>query len=121
KAKDAAPRLTLLDDSVRLPIAAKMKPRVLSAVIAQMSPSEAKKLTEALAKRFAAAQTLAHNAIAQADPAAPAPAAATADAATAKAAPVKQARARPRKKAPASKQAAAEKPSAAEEIGRAHV
>ena len=115
KPKDAAPRLTLLDDSVRLPIAAKMKPRVLSAVIAQMAPSEAKKLTEALAKRFAAAQTLAHNAIAQADPATPAAAAATtADAPQAKPAPAKQAKARPRKKAPASKQASADKAPAAD-------
>ncbi|MFL5295713.1 MAG: MotE family protein [Phenylobacterium sp.] len=109
KAKDAAPRLTLLDDSVRLPIAAKMKPRVLSAIIAQMSPGEAKRLTESLAKRFAAAQTLAHNAIAQADPATPAAETATADASKAKAAPAKQpARARPRKKAPVSKQASAD-------------
>ena len=52
KAKDAAPRLVLLDDSVRLPIAAKMKERALSAVIAQMPPPEAKRLTEALARRF---------------------------------------------------------------------
>ncbi len=52
KAKDAAPRLVLLDDSVRLPIAAKMKERALSAVIAQMPPPEAKRLTEALARRY---------------------------------------------------------------------
>ena len=38
KAKDAAPRMVLLDDSVRLPIAAKMKERSLSAIIAQMPP-----------------------------------------------------------------------------------
>ena len=55
KAKDAAPRLVLLDDSVRLPIAAKMKERALSAVIAQMPPLEAKKLTEALARRYSEA------------------------------------------------------------------
>jgi len=108
KPKDAAPRLTLLDDSVRLPIAAKMKERSLSAIVAQMPPTEAKKLTEALAKRFTAAQTLAQNAIAQADPKTPEPAAASADAA--KKPPVKQAaKARPRKKAPASKQASAAK------------
>jgi flagellar motility protein MotE (MotC chaperone) len=115
KPKDAAPRMTLLEDSVRLPIAAKMKPRILSAVIAQMSPSEAKKLTESLAKRFAAAQTLAQNAIAQADPATPAAGSAAADAAKAKPAPVKQqAKARPRKKAPAAKQASADKAPAAD-------
>jgi len=103
KPKDAAPRMVLLEDSVRLPIAARMKERSLSAIIAQMPPAEAKKLTEALAKRFAAAQTLAQNGIAQADPAAPAQ-----DQAKARPAPVKQAKkAPPRKRAPASKQAAA--------------
>jgi flagellar motility protein MotE (MotC chaperone) len=109
KPKDAAPRMTLLDDAVRLPIAAKMKERSLSAILAQMPPVEAKKLTESLAKRFTAAQTLAQNAIAQADPKTPAPGAAAAADPKAKAAPVKQARARPRKKAPASKQASAAK------------
>ena len=75
KAKDAAPRFTALDDSVRLPIAAKMKERALSAIIAQMPAAEAKKLTEGLAKRFtdaqaaaAKAQALAQN---SAQPAAP--------------------------------------------------
>lgn len=53
KPKDAAPRMVLLDDSVRLPIAAKMKERALSPIIAAMPPIEAKKLTEALAGRFA--------------------------------------------------------------------
>jgi len=52
KPKDAAPRMVLLDDSVRLPIAAKMKERSLSAIVAAMPPAEAKKLTENLAKRF---------------------------------------------------------------------
>lgn len=59
KPKDAAPRMTLLDDSVRLPIAAKMKERALSAILAQMAPVEAKKLTESLAKRFEAARAVA--------------------------------------------------------------
>lgn len=59
KAKDAAARFTLLDDSVRLPIAAKMKERTLAAIIAQMPPAEAKKLTENLAKRYAANSALA--------------------------------------------------------------
>ena len=53
KPKDAAPRMVLLDDSVRIPIAAKMKERSLSPIIAAMPPPEAKKLTESLANRFA--------------------------------------------------------------------
>jgi flagellar motility protein MotE (MotC chaperone) len=73
KPKDAAARMAILEDSVRLPIAAKMKERALSAIIGQMPPQDAKKLTESLAHRFAAAQTLAQSASAQAD----APAAAT--------------------------------------------
>ena len=111
KAKDAAPRMVLLDDSVRLPIAAKMKERALSAIIAQMPPQEAKRLTESLSRRFSAAQALGQKAIAQAEPAA-APPTATADA---KAPPVRQAAAKkapPRKRAPASKQAAAAAPAA---------
>lgn len=107
KPKDAAPRMVLLDDAVRIPIAAKMKERSLSAILAQMPPADAKKLTESLAKRFTAAQTLAQNAIAQADAKTPDPAA---QSAKAKPAPVKQVRARPRKKASAAKQAAAGKP-----------
>jgi len=71
KAKDAAPRMVLLDDAVRLPIAAKMKERALSAIVAQMPAAEAKKLTEALAKRFTDARQLAANAQAQANGAAP--------------------------------------------------
>ncbi|WP_374575750.1 MotE family protein [Phenylobacterium sp.] len=59
KAKDAAARMAVLEDSVRLPIAAKMKERSLSAVLAAMPASEAKKLTEALAKRYTDAQGLA--------------------------------------------------------------
>ena len=62
KAKDAAPRMVALDDSVRIPIAAKMKERSLSAILSMMPPSEAKKLTESLAKRFTSAKTLAANA-----------------------------------------------------------
>jgi flagellar motility protein MotE (MotC chaperone) len=78
KPKDAGPRMMLLDDSVRLPIAAKMKDRALSAVLAQMPPAEAKKLTEALAARYNSAKQLAANAQATAAQAAaqtPAPAA----------------------------------------------
>ncbi len=99
KAKDAAPRFTALDDSVRLPIAAKMKERALSAMLAQMPPAEAKKLTEAMAKRFTEAKALAANAqaAAAAPSAAPsAPGKAAAPAARAPAAtPAKQAAAPP--------------------------
>jgi hypothetical protein len=100
KAKDAAPRMVVLDDSVRLPIAAKMKERSLSAIIAQMPPQEAKRLTESLSRRFSAAQSLAQK-VAQADTE-PAP-----KAEAAKAQPAKPKASPPRKKAPASKQASA--------------
>ena len=53
KPKDAAARMTILDDSVRLPIAAKMKERTLSLILANMAPVDAKNLTERLANRFA--------------------------------------------------------------------
>lgn len=73
KPKDAAPRMVLLDDSVRLPIASKMKERALSAILANMPPTEAKKLTEALANRFANLRKAADLAqAANAAPAAPA-------------------------------------------------
>ena len=49
KPQDAADRFVLLSDDVRLPIAAKMKERLLSAMIAKMPPPEAKRLTESLA------------------------------------------------------------------------
>lgn len=119
KPKDAAARMAILDDSVRLPIAAKMKERSLSAIVAQMPVAEAKRLTESLAKRFGAAQTLAQNADAKANAAAaaapmPASPAAQADpnAPDAKAAAKPKARrqarkAPPRKPAPADEQAAA--------------
>lgn len=71
KPKDAAPRMVLLDDSVRLPVAAKMKERALSPILANMPPTEAKKLTEALARRFAEVKKVA----AAADAIAPTPAA----------------------------------------------
>ncbi|ALL13930.1 MotE family protein [Caulobacter henricii] len=53
KPKDAAARMTILEDAVRLPIAAKMKERTLSLILANMLPSDAKVLTERLANRFA--------------------------------------------------------------------
>jgi flagellar motility protein MotE (MotC chaperone) len=114
KPKDAAARMAILEDGVRLPIAAKMKERSLSAIVGQMPPADAKKLTESLAHRFAAAQTLAQNAAAQAD----AVASKTAVAEDPKAKPVRAAKkAAPRKKAPPAAQAAADpaadKPAAA--------
>jgi flagellar motility protein MotE (MotC chaperone) len=111
KAKDAAPRMVLLDDSVRLPIAAKMKERVLSAIIAQMPPPEAKKLTESLARRYGPARTLAQNAAAVADPSLAPPAAAApkqaADAGV-------DGAAKPERKAAPAKRAAAKKKPAAQ-------
>lgn len=53
KPKDAAARMTILDDAVRVPIAAKMKERTLAMILANMAPSDAKVLTEKLANRFA--------------------------------------------------------------------
>jgi len=47
----AAARISLMDDSVRLPLAEKMKERKLSDILAQMAPEDAKSLTEKLAKR----------------------------------------------------------------------
>ena len=52
KPKDAAPIMATLDDKVRLPVAAKMKPQILAAILGQMQPQEAKKLTERLAERL---------------------------------------------------------------------
>jgi flagellar motility protein MotE (MotC chaperone) len=54
KPKDAAARMSVLDDSVRLPIASKMKERTLSMILANMSPNDAKMLTERLANRLSA-------------------------------------------------------------------
>lgn len=110
KAKDAAPRMVLLDDSVRIPIAAKMKERALSAIIAQMPAGEAKKLTESLARRYGDAMSAAKKAEQVANP----PVANTASAAEPKAKPVRTAAATPRKaparKPPAVQQAAATTP-----------
>jgi len=107
KAKDAAPRIVTLDDNVRIPIAAKMKERSLAAIIAQMPPSEAKKLTEALARRFSDAQAAAAKAQAAIEP--PQQLAAAPKAATP---PAKRPNAPPRKAAPAAQQAAATAPAA---------
>lgn len=91
KPKDAAARMTLLDDSVRLPIAARMKERTLAAILAQMSPPEAKKMTESLARRFEASASLAaaRTAVAPTQVAAATPAAAASSPATPARKPVK--------------------------------
>jgi flagellar motility protein MotE (MotC chaperone) len=76
KPKDAAARMSVLDDSVRLPIASKMKERTLSMILANMSPNDAKILTERLANRLSAdaiAKGRAALAAASAPPAAAAP------------------------------------------------
>ena len=117
KPKDAAGRITLMDDSVRLPLAAKMKERPLAAILAQMPAEDAKALTEKLASRVKNAQAVASARSALNPPppaaAAPAPAAAapTPDA-PAKPAKPKLANARPKAK-PAAKVAAAPAPTPA--------
>lgn len=59
KPKAAAPIFATLEDSVRLPVAAKLRPQTLAAILAEMSPAEAKKLTERLAARLAQTDTAA--------------------------------------------------------------
>jgi flagellar motility protein MotE (MotC chaperone) len=81
KPAEAAARIVLLDDAVRLPLASKMKVAVLAQVLAQMPPAEAKNITEKLADRLTAADK-ARDALAAAS-AAPPPAAATPPAAAA--------------------------------------
>ena len=54
KPKEAAKQLTIMDDSVRLPIAAGLSNRNLATILANMQPTDAKKLNEALAHRFEA-------------------------------------------------------------------
>jgi flagellar motility protein MotE (MotC chaperone) len=71
--KKAAAAMTVLDDSVRLPIAAKMKERKLAAILAQMAPADAKELTEKLAQRMAGANVVAAAQSALNPSAAPAP------------------------------------------------
>ncbi len=70
--REAAAVFTTLDDSVRLPIAAAMRPRGLSAIMAQMSPAAAKELTEKLARRYQGQQLAARAAAADAIRTAPA-------------------------------------------------
>jgi|LauGreSuBDMM15SN_2_FD.fasta_scaffold75313_2 flagellar motility protein MotE (MotC chaperone) len=82
KPKDAAERFSLLGDSVRIPIALKMKEKSLSAILAQMSAPDAKALTERLANRLAAARSVAdaRAAVSATPPATPAKPAAAAPA-----------------------------------------
>ncbi|MFC3077137.1 MotE family protein [Phenylobacterium terrae] len=120
KAKDAAPRMELLDDSVRLPIAAKMKERVLSAILAEMKPAEAKRLTEALARRHSAAKAAAQaaQAAAQAPAADPVKLAAATAPPAAKPAPKKPAP-KPAAPKPAPEKTAAAAPAPAEKAAPA--
>lgn len=123
KPKDAAGRITLMDDSVRLPLAAKMKERPLAAILAQMPAEDAKALTEKLASRVKNAQAVASARTALNPPPAPAVAAPTAGEAagpaadsSAKPAKPKLANARPQAKPkakPAAKVASAAPPAPA--------
>jgi len=79
KPDEAAARMALMDDSVRLPLASRMKISALSAVLAKMSPADAKGITEKLADRLTAADR-ARQALAAANAPPPEPAAAPAGA-----------------------------------------
>jgi flagellar motility protein MotE (MotC chaperone) len=57
--KKAAAALAMMDDSVRLPIAAKMKERKLADILGKMDPADAKTLTEKLAARTAGSKVMA--------------------------------------------------------------
>lgn len=120
KPKDAAARMSLLDDAVRLPIAAKMKERALSAILGQMAPADAKDITEKLAHRFeskslADARSALSGAPASSAPANPAQAAAgpAPAGAAAPAKPVKVAKAKARRTTKPAAVAANEVPAAA--------
>ena len=77
--REAARIFATLNDKVRLPVAAAMRPRSLSAVMAQMEPAAARELTEKLARRFESQQQAAQAAVATAsNTAAPVPASAPA-------------------------------------------
>jgi flagellar motility protein MotE (MotC chaperone) len=114
KPQDAAARITLMDDSVRLPMAAKMKPAKLADILAKMPAEDAKNLTEKLASRVNGAKAVAdaRNTLNPPPAAAPAPPkaqAANADssAPAADAKPVKTAKAKPKAKPKAPKSAVA--------------
>jgi len=68
KPADAAAVFATLDDKVRIPVAAKMKEAALAQILAKMPTVEAKKVTESLAHRYSAAQTLSEAAEAPAQP-----------------------------------------------------
>lgn len=71
--REAAAVFAVLEDEVRLPVAAAMRPRSLAAIMAQMPPAAARQLTERLASRFQAQQLAARADAAVADrPAQPA-------------------------------------------------
>lgn len=60
--KQSAPLMAVLDDKVRIPLAAQLevtKPKLLADIIFNMPVADGKRLTELLAHRFAAAQQLA--------------------------------------------------------------
>ena len=57
KPQEAANRMTLLDDSVRLPIASKMNVRKLAVIMGDMPAADAKSMTEKLADRLGAADS----------------------------------------------------------------
>jgi flagellar motility protein MotE (MotC chaperone) len=73
KAVDAAGRITLMSDSVRLPMAAKMKPAKLADILSKMPAEDAKNLTEKLAHRLDAAKSVLAAKTALNPPAAPPP------------------------------------------------
>jgi len=106
--KEAAAVFNTLDDSVRLPVAAAMRPRTLAAIMAQMPPAGARELTEKLAKRFQSQQFAARAAAATAGatPATPAVVPAAAPAATPTTAPAPARAAAPAAATPAAQPAA---------------
>jgi len=114
--KEAAAIFSTLDDSVRLPIAAAMRPRALSAVMAQMRPVQADELTRKLAQRYQAQQLAARAAVAGA----PAAAAAQAAAVPAAGAPVAAAGAAPKPQAQAVANAAPATPPASAALNAAN-
>ena len=68
KPKAAAPIFAALSDDVRLPVAAKLRPQTLAAILAEMDPAEAKRLTERLAARLAQADSATARAVAALTP-----------------------------------------------------
>ena len=75
KPQEAAARMTLLDDSVRLPIASKMNVRKLAVIMGDMPAADAKSMTEKLADRLNAADQARAAMASNSAPAAPTPAA----------------------------------------------